>query len=188
MLDRPTINPDDEVALIERCKAGDKAAFSRIVKRYASAAAGTARMLLGCHEDAQDASQEAFVKAWKNIARFDGRSKFYTWFSTILRNTCRDRLRKRKGKGTSELTDIHADTNPHHDPVGVAQRSERQEQVWQAVLQLSDLHREVIVMSHFLDMSYKQMAADLGVPIGTVTSRLHAARNALRDALAEEMS
>ncbi|MFP4141374.1 MAG: RNA polymerase sigma factor [Planctomycetota bacterium] len=177
---------EEEQKLLARCRKGDKAAFGQIVKRYAGAAIGTAQMMLSCHMEAQDASQEAFVKAWKNIKRFDGRSKFYTWFSVILRNCCRDRLRKRKGKQTAELTDGHVDENPHYDPHHRVEADERQKRIREAVMSLPIIHREVIVMSHFQDMSYKEMAAELGIPIGTVTSRLHAARNALRTRLEGE--
>jgi RNA polymerase sigma-70 factor (ECF subfamily) len=177
---------EEEQKLLARCQKGDKAAFGQIVKRYAGRAIGTAQMMLSCHSEAQDASQDAFVKAWKNIKRFDGRAKFYTWFSVILRNCCRDRLRRRQGKQTAELTDGHVDENPHYDPPGRVEADERQQRIRQAVASLPVIHREVIVMSHFQDMSYKQMAAELGIPIGTVTSRLHAARNALKSLLEGE--
>ncbi|MFP4052410.1 MAG: RNA polymerase sigma factor [Phycisphaerae bacterium] len=179
-------NRGEEDALIARCKAGDKKAFGALVKRYAGPAMGTAQMMLNCHMDAQDVSQEAFVKAWRNIKRFDGRSRFYTWFSVILRNCCRDRLRKRRGKETAELTEGHVDDNPFFDPHGRVETDERCGRIRQAILKLPPIHREVIIMSHFQDLSYKQMATELGIPIGTVTSRLHAARNALRGLLEGE--
>ncbi len=172
-----------EAALVRRCREGDKGAFGELVRHFAGRAMGTARLLLRNGEDAQDASQEAFVKAWRNIGRFDGRSRFFTWLSVILRNVCRDRLRRRRGDEMVELTDGHAHPNPDSDPVALAQRSERAEQIRQAIRELPAPHRDVIVMSHFLDFSYRQMAQSLDVPIGTVTSRLHAARKALRDKL-----
>lgn len=178
---------ESENELIRQCQEGDKQAFGVLVRKYAGPAIGAATLMLGNRHEAQDASQEAFVRAWKSIKRFTGQAKFYTWFSTILRNICVDRLRKRKRRGPSaELHDIHEHTNPESNPVLLAQRGERQARVWRAIQQLSPHHREVIVMNHFLDMSYKDMAEALDVPFGTVTSRLHSARNALRQRLSGE--
>lgn len=178
----------NEKALIDRCRRGDKEAFGHLVRRYAGPAQGTAALLLGCQDEAMDASQEAFVKAWRAIKRFDGRAKFYTWFSTILRNVCISRLRRRKRRKTVELTDGHAEPHPDADPVYLAQRSDRKRRVWQAIQSLSPMHREIIVMSHFQHLSYKQIAAELDIPMGTVTSRLYAARQALKKILAPHKS
>jgi RNA polymerase sigma-70 factor (ECF subfamily) len=175
---------ESEAELIQRCQQGDRIAYGILVKRYAGKAIGSAALMLGSQHDAQDAAQEAFVRAWRSIRRFTGQSKFSTWFHTILRNICVDRLRKRKRRGTpGELHDVHAHPNPDCDPVHQAEQAERRRRVWQAIQQLSDAHREVIVLNHFQHMSYREMAEVLNIPFGTVTSRLHAARKALRDRL-----
>ena len=175
-----------ESTLIGQCRAGDKAAFGQLVRAHAGRAIGLAYGLLGNRSDALDASQEAFVRAWRAIARFDGRSAFYTWYAAILRNVCLSQLRKRLRRGATEPIESLPLPASEPDPSLLAQRNERVERVWRAVMSLPTAHREVIVMKHFQEMSYRAMAESLSVPVGTVTSRLHAARRALRDMLAGE--
>jgi len=179
---------ENEAVLLERCRAGDKDAFGPIVKKYAGRASGTACLLLGCPDEAGDASQEAFVRAWRNIHRFDTRSPFYPWYSAILRNVCKSRLRRRARRRTVALTEGHRDSSSDTDPVFLAERNERRDALWHSVMRLSAPFREIILMKHFQDMSYKEIAAALGIPIGTVMSRLHSARRALRETLAGEGS
>jgi len=178
--------PEDEAERIRRSQAGDREAFGMIVKRYAGAATGVAYLMLGCHADALDASQEAFVRAWRNIRRFRVPSPFYPWYSAILRNVCRSRLRRRRRTVSVDAVDPPADEQS--DPAGAVEKDERREIVRRAILALSPAQREIIVMSHFQEMSYKQMAAALDVPIGTVMSRLYHARRALKAKLTEDMS
>ncbi|MHC4788711.1 MAG: RNA polymerase sigma factor [Planctomycetota bacterium] len=177
---------ESDAAAIERCQAGDKEAFGVIVKRYAGAAAGAASLLLGNHEDALDASQEAFVRAWRHIRRFDSRRPFYPWYAAILRNLCISRLRRRARRRTTPLDERQPAASAESDPVLLAGRNERRDRVWQAIRVLSPVHREIIVMNHFQGMSYKEMAEALAIPIGTVMSRLHNARRALRDELTDQ--
>ena len=179
---------ENETALLERCRAGDKDAFGFVVKKYAGRASGAACVLLGCPHEALDASQEAFVRAWRNIRRFNTSSPFYPWYSAILRNVCRSRLRRRARRRTVALTDGHGDSSSDSDPVLLAERNERRDALWRGVMKLSDPFREIILMKHFHEMSYKGIAAALGIPIGTVMSRLHSARRALRETLAGEVS
>jgi RNA polymerase sigma-70 factor (ECF subfamily) len=176
---------ESEAALIRQCQAGDKDAFGRLVKDYAGRAIGAAYLLLGNREDALDASQDAFVRAWRSIKRFDGRSRFYTWYSTVLRNVCLSRLRRRRHP-TVEMASEPAGPAEASDPSLLAERNERTERLWKGILQLPLNHREIIVMSHFQHLAYKQIAAALDIPIGTVMSRLHNARKALRDLLAKD--
>jgi RNA polymerase sigma-70 factor (ECF subfamily) len=183
--DRSSVN-ECEAALIRRCQAGDKEAFGVIVRRYAGSAAGAATLLLGSHEDALDASQEAFVRAWRHIRRFNTEMAFYPWYATILRNVCFSRLRRRTRRKTVRLTEGHAAPAPDSNPVLLAERNERRDRVWRGMMALAPHYREIIVMAHFQGLSYKEMAGVLGVPIGTVMSRLHNARKALRSELVDE--
>ncbi len=177
---------ESEATLIRRCQQGDEEAFGVIVRRYAGAAQGAACLLLSSYDDALDASQEAFVRAWRHIRRFDAGAPFYPWYATILRNVCVSKMRRSGRRRTAQLADSHADPSPDSDPVLLAERNERRDRIWRAIRELSPQHREVIVMSHFQGLSYKQMAAALGIPIGTVMSRLHNARQALKKGLAGE--
>ena len=177
-----------EAALIRRCQAGEKEAFEPIVRKYAGRAAGAAAVLLGCPHDALDASQEAFVRAWRHIERFDTDCPFYPWYAAILRNICRTRLRRRARRRTVPLPDGHASPSPNGDPVVLAEQNERRKRIFQAILTLKPAFREIILLKHFHDMAYKEMAEALDIPIGTVMSRLHHARQALREALGEDGS
>ena len=177
---------ETDSALVRQCQAGNKDAFGALVKRHAPRAVGTAALLLGNHDDALDASQQAFVRAWRSIKRFDGRASFYTWYSTILRNVCISLYRRRSRRKAVELPDNHPEPRPWADPELLAQKNEQARRIWRAIQQLPIKHREVIVMSHFQHLAYKEIAASLEVPIGTVMSRLHAARKSLREKLTGE--
>ena len=179
---------ETEAVLIERCQAGEKEAFEPIVRKYAGRATGAAAILLGCPQEAQDASQEAFVRAWRHIKRFRPESPFYPWYSAILRNICRSRLRRRSRRPTVSLPDGQADPSSDGDPVLLAEQNERRRRLFQVVLALPPMFREILLMKHFQEMSYKEMAEALDIPIGTVMSRLHNARLALREALTEDES
>jgi len=176
---------ESEATLLSRCRAGDRDAFGVLVRRHAGRAIGSAYAFLRNHADALDVSQDAFVRAWRSIRRFEGRSGFYTWYATILRNLCLDHIKRRRRRDESPLPEGEpADPADDPGPELLAERNERAQRVWRAVLDLPIKHREVIVMHHFQEMSYKQIAAALSIPIGTVMSRLHAARKVLREALA----
>ena len=171
--------------LISQCQAGQREAFGELVKMHAGRAVAAAYGMLGCHDEALDASQDAFVRAWRGIGRFSGRANFYTWYYSILRNLCVDRLRRRGKHKCAELNYDHAACPGKSDPAVLAANNEQSQHIWQAILELPLIHREIIVMSHFQDMSYKEIAEVLEVPIGTVMSRLHNARKNLGDKLAE---
>jgi RNA polymerase sigma-70 factor (ECF subfamily) len=179
---------ESEQALIARSRAGGKEAFGRLVRKYAGRAIAGAYVLLGNRDDAMDASQEAFVRAWRHLKGFDGRSSFYTWYSALMRNVCLTRLRKRRRHRTAELAVEPAAAPDATDPSLLAERNERAECLWKAVLSLPLKHREIILMNHFQEMSYKEIAEGLAIPIGTVMSRLHNARKALRRALAKDFA
>lgn len=175
---------EDEAALLRRCQAGDKAAYGTLVKKYAGRAVGAAYLLLGNYEDAREASQDAFVRAWRNMGSFDTTRPFYPWYSALLRNLCIDLLRRRKN--VQNLESIPEPDSSDENPVLAAERNELCRDVRRAVLELPVKHREVIVMNHFQDMTYEQMAESLDIPIGTVMSRLYYARCALREKLADK--
>jgi len=177
---------ESEESLIRRCQAGNTDAFGSLVKMYAGRAIGAAAVLLGGHDDAMDASQDAFVRAWRGMRGFRGTASFYTWYSSILRNVCLSRLRRRKEQQGEEGMAERLAASGDGDPSVLVERDEQSKRLWAAILRLPVHHREIIFMSHFQQMSYKQMAELLDVPIGTVMSRLHNARKALRKALAED--
>jgi RNA polymerase sigma-70 factor (ECF subfamily) len=171
----------DEVSAIVACLRGDRSAYELIVRRYAARASGVAKGLLRDASLADDAAQEAFVRAYRALRRFDLREPFYPWFFRILRNVCLT-LRKRRAKVEASL-DPASVRAPPADPAAGLSRRELRERIDAAMARLSDAHREILVLSHFDELSYKEIAACLAIPIGTVMSRLWAARRALREAL-----
>jgi len=174
---------DDD--LIRRSKTGD--AFGALVKRYAGRATAVALALVGNYPDALDVSQEAFVRAWRHIRKFRGQSSFFAWYSSILRKvslTWLKRRHRRRNVQLGEAADVPAPAGAN--PVAVIEHNEQSERLWQAILRLPTNHREIIVLSHFEHLSYKEIAHVLEVPLGTGMSRLHAARAALRRQLSGE--
>jgi len=170
--------------LLHRSRHGDADAFGALVRQHAGRAIGTASLMLGSYDDGLDASQEAFARAWRRIDSFRGTGSFYAWFAAILRNVCIDRIRRRKRRTHASLDEVHPIADHADGPAALADRSEQAERLWRAICELSPPHRDIIVLSHFQELSYRQIAELLEIPIGTVMSRLHAARKALRDKLA----
>jgi RNA polymerase sigma-70 factor (ECF subfamily) len=178
------MSPEEtNTALVGRSRAGDADAFGSLVRQYAGRAIGTDTLMLGSHHDALDASQEAFVRAWRKIDRFRGDGSFYAWFSAILRNVCIDRIRRRAKRKHASLDDVFDLADTDDSPEVLADKSEQARKLWQAIRRLSPAHRDIIILSHFQEMSYRQIADALDIPIGTVMSRLHGARKALRGTL-----
>jgi len=182
-------NPIDETAAAETaalaaCQKGDRDAFETIVRNYAARAAGVARSILRDAAGAEDASQEAFVRAYRAIHRFDLRLAFYPWFYRILKNVCLTRLKKRKiadfSLDAEDAPPVAAEPN---DPADSASRKELRATILRAMDTLSDSHREILNLAHFEQLSYKEIATCLSIPSGTVMSRLWAARKALKKIL-----
>lgn len=165
----------DDRAAIDRCRAGDVDAFRHIVERYQSEALGHAATILGNREDAADAVQEAFVRAFRALNRFEPGRKFYPWLYTILRHCC-FKLANRRWNPDSEATDeLCLLASPDES------RKERQtRQLEKALLHLTAEDRELITLKHLDGLSYDELAERLDIPQGTVMSRLYHARRRLR--------
>ena len=182
-------------------------AFEGIVKQHMKDAYFIALGLVGNREDALELSQEAFYRAYKHFDQLNSKGKFFPWFYQILRNLCFSHLRKRRvrrnyqqevgdagpqtdGTATNPQSEV---SNPQSedfadcfDPEMVAERNESKDRIWRAIAQLDEKHREVIVLRHFRDMSYDEMAKLLFCNRGTVTSRLFYARQKLKEILDHE--
>jgi RNA polymerase sigma-70 factor (ECF subfamily) len=172
---------------MQRCRRGSKEAFELFVNKYMKQAYFIALGLVGNREDALDLSQEAFVRAYRNIKHVKPGCGFFPWFYQILKNLCVSHLRRRRYRQASSLDSDDcpevAAVADEFSPEAVADRGEMKDRVWQAIGKLDDKHREVIILRHFQDMSYEQMAEALFCNIGTVTSRLYYARKRLKELL-----
>ena len=165
----------DDQAAIERCRAGDVYAFRHVVERYQAEALGHAVAILGNQEDAADAVQEAFVRAFRSLNRFQLDRKFYPWFYIILRHCC-FKLANRRQK-----TDSQAAGEPCILTLPEESVKERQtRQLERALSRLTAEDRELITLKHLDGLSYGELAERLGIPSGTAMSRLYYARQRLR--------
>jgi RNA polymerase sigma factor (sigma-70 family) len=174
--------------MIRRCLAGDTAAYEPVVRAYEPAARRVALGILRDPDAASDAVQEAFIKAYRGLGGFDPSRDFRPWLLRIVRNQCRDMLRRgRAGPGLERITPLLADRMASDADAGrEARQAEAREVLWTALGRISVDHREALVLKELEGLGYGEIAQALGVPEGTVASRLHHARRALR-AVLEEM-
>lgn len=188
----PEAEPSDE-RLVAQAQRGDAAAFGRLVVRHQDALYNGISRLVGRREDAEDLAQDTFVKAFRNIAGFQGRSKFYTWLYSIAMNVVishRRRVGVRRRVPHLSLSESHEGdgardvADGRSDPPDVpAQRAETAERIELAIAELDDDYRAVVVLRDIEGFDYATIAELIQCPQGTVKSRLHRARLALRDTL-----
>jgi RNA polymerase sigma-70 factor, ECF subfamily len=168
-----------------------KEAFEAFVKGHMKQAYYVALGLVGNHEDALELSQEAFARAYQHRATLSSQGKFFPWFYQILRNLCFSHLRKRQYRQTESLdadpeSPMEVEAQDGFDPESLAERNETTSRLWRAIGRLDEKHREVIILRHFQNLSYDQMAQLLFCNKGTITSRLYYARQRLKEILDEE--
>ena len=164
----------DDAALVKRCLDGETAAFESIVAEYQRLAFTVAFRMLGEYEDARDATQNTFVKAFEKLDTYEPKYRFFSWLYRILVNEC---LNVRRGRRAVE--EISPEQPTGTVLADAVEASERRRDVRAALLALPVHYREVIVLRHFAQMSYEEMGDALGLPVKTVKSRLHTARQQL---------
>lgn len=164
----------EDHAAVERCRAGDAAAFEPIVRRYERVLFTVALRMLGDRDDANDAAQTAFVKAYEKLGSFDERRRFFSWIYKILVNECINLRRDRRVH--VEISDQPSDAAT---PADVMEHRETRRRVQEAILTLPLRYREVVVLRHFTELSYEEIAETLGLSTTVVKSRLFTARQRL---------
>lgn len=179
----------NDLALIRRCRAGDADAFGGLVLRYQDRLFAALVHLLGSLEDARDVTQDAFVLAFEKLGTFRGDSAFYSWLFRIAYNAAMTRKRKERRLPASidearerrgeDLSDRRSDI----DPGAALDSEERQGLVRKALDELGDDYRTAIILKEIDGLRYDEIADIVGCPIGTVRSRIHRARQELRDKL-----
>ena len=182
---------EKEAIAIQQCQGGSAKAFEVIVKKYMKPSYFIALGLVGNHEDAMDLSQEAFFRAYSNIDRLNPKRKFFPWFYQILKNLCFSHLRKGRNRKHNSLKtvdegSVSTQANPQFNPSAIAERNEAKDHLWQAISQLNEKHREVIILRHFQDLSYEQIAQIIMCAKGTVMSRLYHARKELKNIMDQQ--
>ncbi len=183
-----------EADLIARAVAGDGEAFGDLVAPFEDRVYGLAYRMSGNREDAYDLAQEAFLKAYRALARFKGQSSFSTWLYRVVSNTCLDQIRRQKRCGPVTSLDDPVDTgggtllreaaDTTFEPEQLALRSETAREIEAAVAGLHPDHRLAILLRDYEDLPYQQIAQAMGCSLGTVKSRISRARSTLRDRLA----
>jgi RNA polymerase sigma-70 factor (ECF subfamily) len=173
----------DDQCLIDACRSGKTEAFGVLVSRYQDRLYPTVFRLTGCAEDALDLLQEAFLRAYEKLDRFHGESSFYTWIYRIAVNLALSDRRKRRHESSAALPGDPSGDRALDDPSVPLERAERDERIQEALDALAPDHRAVVVMKEYDGLRYEEIGAMLGVPVGTVRSRLHRARCELRERL-----
>jgi RNA polymerase sigma-70 factor (ECF subfamily) len=171
-----------EETLVERARRGDPAAFEELVVSYQSIAFRTAFVIAGDAADAEEAAQDAFVKAHRALRRFRSGEPFRPWLLAIVANEARNRRRTRGRRTTLALRATEPEVSAE-DPEATTLARERRERLLTAVEQLRADHRDVLACRYFLELSEEETAAALGVARGTVKSRTHRALARLREGL-----
>lgn len=184
----PSVDVESDAALSRRARAGDSEAFGVLVNRYMRRAYVHALGIVRSREDALDLSQEAFVRAYRARHTLDPDRAFYAWLYQILRRLCFNFLRDTRTR--ARLRDAHAADwfvaaapRPDSNPAREAERAEERRRVSRAIQRLPRREREVLVLKEFEELTYRQIAEALDIPIGTVMSRLYAARKRLAESL-----
>lgn len=179
-----------EQELIEAAKNGDQTAFAQLVEAHQAMAYNLAYRMTGNPEDAADLTQEAFLNAWRGLARFGGQSAFSTWLYRLTSNVCIDFLRKEKKRISLSMTlDDGAEErqaelpDERYSPHRELERKEAADTLQAGLSALSPEHRQVLLLREQVGLSYTQIAQALNLEEGTVKSRIARARISLRDFL-----
>jgi len=187
--------------VVDRVKSGDEAAFGEIVSRYRERIYAMVLQLLRNREDAEEVTQDAFIRAHRGLAQFRGDSSFSTWLYQIATNLARNRYwywwRRKRDFSVSFDAPLNGDTDltladvipaelPAPDDVTVNEEFARR--IALGMERLSSKHREVLVLRNVRNLAYEDIAQILGISVGTVKSRIARAREALREQLGEDFS
>jgi RNA polymerase sigma-70 factor (ECF subfamily) len=189
----------DDLTLVQRVRSGDQRAFQLLVERYQRKVYAVALGMVKDREEARDVTQEAFVKVHRYLDHFKGDASFYTWLYRITVNIAIDAIRKKGGARDENLVEfdesVRLDTAEAQlgtlgsglgtNPQKAALRRELGEHITEAVQALPEQHRTILLLREVEGMSYEDLARTLGIPKGTVMSRLFHARLKLQKTLSE---
>ena len=164
---------------------GDTRAFSEIVDRYRDSVFGMALRFTGNHGDAQDISQEIFIRVYENLNRYNGKSKFSTWLYRISYNLCIDWTRKhRKDRLVTGITDDDPEIpDSRAGPEDTFFETQRRRELRRAISSLKDKYRDILILFYYQGFSYEVISGILEMPVKTVETQLYRARKQLRKRL-----
>jgi RNA polymerase sigma-70 factor (ECF subfamily) len=171
----------EDRALVDDCLAGDMGAFEILVDRYQKILFNVAYRMTGDYDDARDITQTAFLKIYENLPSFNPQFKFYSWIYRIAINESLNWIKKKRPQETPDVNLVAPGNRPDQD-----YEEDQTSRTIQTLLQnLSPDYRTVLVLRHFMDLSYRDMSQALHVPEKTIKSRLFTARRLLGDLLRE---
>jgi RNA polymerase sigma-70 factor (ECF subfamily) len=185
------VDPDAEA--VRRASSGDTAAFEQLVVNHQRRTFNVAYRILGDYDEALDLTQEVFIQAHRSLGQFRGEARFGSWLLAIAVNQCRNRLKSWKRRARSRHQSLSAPEGEQRsglrcdvpDPGATSLEAlagrELEELVREELLHLDEEYRTVLVLRELQDVPYEEIARVLGVPIGTVKSRLHRGRAELRE-------
>ena len=172
----------EDLALVQQCLEGDKRAFETLVERYQKPMFNVALRIVNDYQDAADVTQAAFIKAYENLKQFNRRYKFYSWLYRITVNGSLNFINaKQRFEGLNEEI-----ISPDKSADEAFSEADTSHSIQQALMKLSPDYRVVVVLSHFRELSYKEISDVLGIPEKRVKSRLFSARQLLKSLLLEE--
>ncbi|MDD5217391.1 MAG: sigma-70 family RNA polymerase sigma factor [Candidatus Omnitrophica bacterium] len=179
------IDPDH--AYVIKAQAGDKKAFGQLVNHHYEMVYAVAYGILHHHERARDVTQDVFLKVFRDIGQFQGKSKFKTWLYRVTANAALDEARKKNPSQSLDQDESDEDDGPpplqiadrKAGPRDQAARHELRDLLERAIRKLSPEHRAVLVLREWQELSYEEIAEALGIELGTVMSRIHYARKEL---------
>jgi RNA polymerase sigma-70 factor (ECF subfamily) len=184
--DTPSQPEASEEQLIAHAQNGDAAAYGTLVHKYHGRLCSSLSHVCGSRADAEDAAQEAFLRAYLKLSKYNGASAFYTWLYRIAVNVVISDYRKRKTQAKTEQRRVLEEPSRPDEcghPGEPLMREERTKLVRAALNSLSSEHRTILVLREMENCDYDEIACLLNIPIGTVRSRLHRARLELREHL-----
>ena len=181
--DLPAASPDTTETLIQRCVQGDQSAWDLIVTQYWRKVFNVAYKFVGKHDEAEDLTQDIFLKIFKSIGTFDRRANFQTWLISVSRNLCIDHYRSVRKERQTISRDVDATDLPviSHDqnPIEALEQRDRVALLRQALAALPATLRTAVLMRDLQELSYQEIADALSLPEGTVKSRINRGRTEL---------
>jgi RNA polymerase sigma-70 factor, ECF subfamily len=176
-------SPDDIEALIQRCLRGDQVAWERIVRLHWRRVFNVAYKFVGKHDEAEDLTQDIFLKVFKSLNTFDRRANFQTWLISVSRNLCIDHYRSVRKERQTIDRDVDANelapAAPEAGPIAALEQRDRITLLREALAALPDSLRTAVVMRDIQELSYQDIATRLKLPEGTVKSRINRGRTEL---------
>lgn len=182
------VDKASEAVWIEEARSGDAEAFARLVDAFQTPVYNLCYRLLGDRYEAEDAAQEVFLKAYKNLGRFDPDKPFVNWLLKIASNYSIDRLRRIGARPSTDFAEAEYAADPSPGPEAALALAERRRLIWDVTRRLSPKDRALVVLRYWYDYTYEEMAEALSLSTSAVRSRLHRARKTMAEYWRERKS